>query len=82
MFTSKTLDLLLTKLPPEAKEAHLTAGIINNLLSIPVLVDAGCEVFFFNNGCEITFHGETIVRGWCDGPRNICVVHVTHLGFT
>ena len=46
MFTTKTMELLLAKLTKAAREAHLVPGIINNLLSISILCDAGCEVFF------------------------------------
>jgi hypothetical protein len=66
MFTTNTLELLLNKLPKAAREAHEAPTITNNLLSVSVLCDAGCEVYFHGHGCEITFNGETIVRGWRD----------------
>ena len=71
MFTIKTMELLLAKLPKAAKEAHLAPGIINNLLSVSILCDAGCEVFFHSTGCEISFNGEIIVRGWRDMQTNM-----------
>ena len=46
MFTTNTLELLLTKLPRAAREAHEAPTITNNLISVSVLCDAGCEVFF------------------------------------
>ena len=64
MFTTKTLQLLLNKLPKPAREAHCAPSIVNNLVSVSVLCDAGCEVYFHHTGCEITFNGETIIRGW------------------
>jgi hypothetical protein len=63
MFTTTTLELLLNKLPKAAREAHEAPSITNNLLSVSVLCDAGCEVFLHSQGCEITFNGETIIRG-------------------
>ena len=63
MFTNKTMELLLAKLTKAAREAHRASGIINNLLFVSVLCDAGCEVFFHTTGCEISFNGEIIVRG-------------------
>ena len=71
MFTTKTLELLINKLPKAAREAHRAPTITNNLLSVSVLCDAGCEVFFHFHGCEITFNGETIVRGWRDLTTNM-----------
>ena len=71
MFTTKTVNLLLQKLPTKARQAHRVPGIINSLLSVPVLVDAGCEVFFHRTGCDITFNGETIIRGWRDIATNM-----------
>ena len=46
MFTTKTMELLLAKLPKSSREAHRAPGIINNLLSVSVLCDVGCEFFF------------------------------------
>ena len=57
MFTTKTMELLLAKLPNADREAHRETGIIDNLLSVSVLYDAGCEVFFHSTGCEISLHG-------------------------
>ena len=71
MFTTNTLELLLNKLPKAAREAHEAPTITNNLVSVSVLCDAGCEVFFHGQGCEITFNGETIVRGWRDLTTNM-----------
>ena len=71
MVTTKTVNLLLKKLPTKARQAHRVPGIMNSLLSVPVLVDARCEVFFHCTGCDITFNGETIIRGWRDIATNM-----------
>ena len=71
MVTTKTFNLLLQKLPTKVRQAHRVQGIINSLLSVPFLVDAGCEVFFHRTGCDITFNGETIIHGWRDIATNM-----------
>jgi hypothetical protein len=71
MFTDKTMELLLSKLPKAARAAHRARKLTNNLLSVSVLCDAGCEVFFHAQGCEISFNGETILRGWRDLATNM-----------
>ena len=58
--------MLLNKLPNEAREAHRTPGLLNNLISASKLVDAGCDLFFHKTGCDITRNGELILRGWRD----------------
>jgi hypothetical protein len=63
------VNLLLKKLPAEARLAHQLPGLVNNLLLVAVLCDAGCGVFFHKHGCEVTHNGETILRGWRD-PKN------------
>ena len=46
MFNTKTMELLLVKLPKAAREVNLSPGIINNIISLSVLCNASCEVFF------------------------------------
>ena len=46
MHTTNTVNLLLKKLPTKAIQEHRVPGIMNSLLSVPIIVDAGCEVFF------------------------------------
>jgi hypothetical protein len=55
MTTTYTINLLLRNLPPEAHLGHRLLGLINDLLSVAALVDAGCEVFFHCTGCKVTF---------------------------
>jgi hypothetical protein len=44
-------------------------SLVNNLLSVAALVNAGCKVFFHCTGCEVMFNGTVILRGWPD-PKN------------
>ena len=62
---------MLDKLPKAAREVHRAPGIINNLLFVSVLCDVGCEVFFHSTGCEISFNGIIIVRGWRNMQTNM-----------
>jgi hypothetical protein len=62
--TVHAVNLLLSKLPPEACLAHQLPGLVNNLLSIAVLCNAGCKVFFHKTGCKVTLDRETILQGW------------------
>ncbi len=64
--TTENLVLLINKLPENAKLAYRTPGIRNNLIAASELVDAGCELFFHKQGCEVTLDGEIILRGWRD----------------
>ena len=57
MFTNKTMEILLAKLPKASRKAHRVPDIITNLLSVSVLCDAGCELFFYSTVCEISFNG-------------------------
>ncbi len=63
LLTTETLLLLINKLPTQARIAHRSPGISNNLLAASELADAGCELFFNNTGCEVTHNGETSSEG-------------------
>ena len=53
MRTTHAMDLLLQKLPPNTCMAHHLPGIVNNLLSVTVLCNAGCKVYFHSTGCKV-----------------------------
>ncbi len=61
MTTTHAFDLLLGNLPPEARLGHHLPGLVNNLLFVAALVDAGCKVFFCCTGCKVTFDGAIIL---------------------
>jgi hypothetical protein len=69
MTTTHAVNLLLHNLLPEAQLGHHLLGLVNNLLSVAALVEAGCKVFFHGTGCKVTFNGTVILRGWHD-PKN------------
>ena len=66
MSTTATLEMLLNKLPPDAREAYRTPDLLHNLVAASKLVNAGCELYFHKTGCDITRNGELILRGWRD----------------
>jgi hypothetical protein len=69
MRTTHVMDLLLQKLPPDMCMAHHLSRLVNNLLSIAVLCDVVCKVYFHSTGCEISLNKEIVLRGWRD-PKN------------
>ncbi len=69
MRTTHVMDLLLQKLPPDTCMAHPLPGLVNNLLTVAVLCNTGCKVYFHSTGCKVTLNGEIILRGWRD-PKN------------
>ena len=75
--TSGNVLFSLPKLPQLAKQAYRIAGLTNNLLSAAVLADAGCEVFFHHTGCEVSYKGEIILRGWRDPTTRLWQVPIT-----
>jgi hypothetical protein len=82
MRTTHTVDLLLRKLPPDARMAHSLPGLTNNLLSVAVLCNAGCEVFFNATGCEVTLNGKVILQGWCNPQYCLWRVCIINDGWT
>ncbi len=80
--TTHAVDLLLQNLPPEAQLGHRLPGLVNNLLSVAALVDTGCKVFFHCTGCEVTFNGAIILRGWRDPKNRLWRVMIVDNGWT
>ncbi len=63
MRNTHMMDLLLQKLPSDVCMAHHLPGLVNNLLSIAVLCNTGCKVYFHNTGCKVSFNREIVLRG-------------------
>ncbi len=82
MTTMHAIDLLLQKLPPDACLAHQLPGLVNNLLSLAVLCNAGCEVFFHKTGCKVTLEGATIQQGWRNSKNLLWQVKIVDNGQT
>jgi hypothetical protein len=82
MQSTHAVDLLLRNLPPDAKIAHSLPGLTNNLLSVALLCNAGCEVFFHATGCEVTLNGMVILRGWRDPHHRLWCVRIVDDAWT
>jgi hypothetical protein len=57
--------------------AHSLSGLTNNLLSVAVLCEVGCKVFFNATGCKVTFDGKVILQGWHDPKHHhwrVCII--------
>jgi hypothetical protein len=61
MTTTHAVDLLLSNLSPKARLVHQLPSLVNHLLSVAVLCDAGCKVFFYKTGCKVTLDNTTIL---------------------
>ena len=68
--TTKTMELLLHKLPKKARRAFLVKDVPHNLVAVAELVDAGCSIHLFTWGFDIDLEGETIYKGWREGPNS------------
>ena len=80
MQTQKTIELLLPKLPTNARKGYTVPNITNNLVSVAELCDAGCTVFFHKHGVDISYEGEIIGRGWRDRPSRLWRISLTSEG--
>ena len=57
------LHILLNKIPEAVRESHRSSVVMNNLLSISILVDVGGEVFLYGTILDISYNGEVVIRG-------------------
>eukprot|EP00957_Ditylum_brightwellii_P002091 160830-Ditylum_brightwellii.AAC.1 len=61
MHTSKTLNLQLSSLPPEAKRGHQLKKLLHNLVAVAELCDAGCRVTFDPTEVLVSRDDKTLV---------------------
>ena len=80
IFTTTTLELLLGKLPPEARKAFQVDNIPHNLVAVATLVNAGCDVHIYDWGFNIDINGETIYKGWRVSNSNLFRMSLTDDG--
>jgi hypothetical protein len=61
--SSHTCNLLLTGLPPQARQAHILPGLVHNsLISVGQLCDNGCSVTFTHDQVTVTKNKECVMR--------------------
>jgi hypothetical protein len=82
MTTTHAIDLLLRHLPNRARLGHRLPGLVNNLHSVATLVNTGCDIYFHRTGCEVSFDGTVILRGWRDPTNRLWRVRITDGGWT
>jgi hypothetical protein len=82
MTTTHPVDLLLWNLPPEVRLGYCLPCLVNNLLSVSALVDAGYKIFLHCTGCKVIFNGAIILRGWRDPKNRLWWVKKVNNGWT
>ncbi len=81
MQTTHAMDLLLQKLPPDVCMAHCLSGLFNNLLSIAVLCDVGCKVYFHSTSCKVSLNRKIILHEWRDPKNQLWQVKIINDGW-
>ena len=61
MHTTETVKLELDTLPSQATVAHRLPGLSNNLVSAPILCDAGCTVTFSKDNVVVKKRRTTFI---------------------
>jgi hypothetical protein len=62
--SSHTCNLLLTHLPPQARQAHILPGLVHNsLMSVGQLCDNGCIVTFTHDQVTVTKNKKCVMHG-------------------
>ena len=69
--TTRTRELLMNKLPHQAKTAFTVPCLPHNILAGAELVDAGCTLYLDKHMAEIELEGEVLYRGWRDRPSRL-----------
>jgi hypothetical protein len=64
VYPSLTCNLLLTDLPPQARQAHILPGLVHNsLISVGKLCDNGCSVTFTQDQVKVSKNQKCIMYG-------------------
>jgi hypothetical protein len=62
--SSHTCNLLLTDLPPQARQAHIFPGLVyNSLISVGQSCDNGCSVTFTKEQVTVSKNGKYVMYG-------------------
>jgi hypothetical protein len=62
--SSHTCTLLLTDLPPQARQAHILPGLVHNsLISVGQLCDSKCSVTFTQDQVTVSRNGKNVMYG-------------------
>jgi hypothetical protein len=75
--SSHTCDLLLTYLPPQARNAHILPGLVHNsLISVGQLCDNGCNVTFTQEQVTVSKNGKHLMYGSRDPKSRLWQVNL------
>jgi hypothetical protein len=68
--SSHTCNLLLTDMPPQARQAHILPGLVHNsLIAVGQLCDNGCSVTFTQDQVTVSKNQKCVMYGSRD-PRS------------
>jgi hypothetical protein len=74
---SHTCNLLLTDLPPQARQAHILPGLVNSsLISVGQLCDNGCIFTFTNDQVTVTKKKKCVMHGSRDPKSRLWRVNL------
>jgi hypothetical protein len=75
--SSHTCNLLLTDLPPQARQAHILPGLVHNsLISVGKLCDNRCSVTFTQEQVTVSKNGKCVVDGSQDPKSRLWHVYL------
>jgi hypothetical protein len=75
--SSHTCNLLLTDLPPQAREAHILPGLVHNsLISVGQLCDNECSVTFTQDQVTVSKNGKHLMYGSRDPKSRLWRVNL------
>jgi hypothetical protein len=75
--SSHTCNLLLTDLPPQARQAHILPGLVHNsLISVGQLCDNGCIVTFTHDQVTVTKNKKCVMHGSRDPKSRLWRVNL------
>jgi hypothetical protein len=76
--SSHTCNLLLTDLPPQARQAHILPGLVHNsLISVGQLCDNGCIITFTRDQVTVTKNKKCVMHGSRDPRSRLWRVNLT-----
>jgi hypothetical protein len=78
--SSHTCNLLLTDLPPQARQAHILPGLVHNsLISVGQLCDNECSVTFTQDKVTVSKNGKNVIYGSRDPKSRLWRVNLKQI---
>jgi hypothetical protein len=77
--SSHTCNLLLTNLPPQARQAHILPGLVHNsLISVGQLCDNECSITFTQDQVTVSKNEKNVMYGSRDPKSRLWRVNLKH----